>query len=555
MMTSDDFISELRFFLSAEEVIRNELRADGTHDLPAALPMPRWYPLSALGREDQGPQGELLLSVQLIKLPSEVAETPAVMSIMPETQEWFVEVLALGLRSMQPFLGLPIMNPRVEFDLGDRSKRAIQKRTKNANFPSGTDPNFCERILIPCRLPVNPVFAPTLNFTVRDRRLGGFHSPVVGTACISLDDKIPGTPQYRPPMGSIQTENLHVTEMSAEERAEPPIYPKSRREALDTEDGGDLTPGPSRARLFLTHEEDLRSSNTNEIQIDGVGTITVDGAVASGAGADAETTPASPPIISSIGSRRRINIPGRRHRSGSASTSTSAQSRRNQRVVYHSQSGGDDGQDDGDDDERQPFIGGLTLPPELAAAASPLLSVTQLDVTAGLGRTPTPQAAVAVPTAGAAAAAAAGVGGPDGVVMTTLRVDEGDVGMSPIGICDSMVAKAVGIDTSFLGRHLKQVDGAIGKDGTPLYHPDDKAAQYMRSRCVPCCCWIVVAKSSNASRVAGVCTSMDWRMCLSHRLLRQSPSCAGRMSVVAMCLAGAFPRTSTVWGCSRGLCA
>jgi len=82
---------------------------------------------------------------------------------------------------------------------------AKQRSTNHSKRPSGTDPNFCERVIIPVDLPVDPLFAPSLNLAVRDRRLGGWSNPVVATTTVSLEYKIPGTSKYRPPQGQIMT--------------------------------------------------------------------------------------------------------------------------------------------------------------------------------------------------------------------------------------------------------------------------------------------------------------------------------------------------------------
>ena len=47
-----------------------------------------------------------------------------------------------------------------------------------------------QRIFLPVRLPANPLFAPTLNLTVRDTRLGGLLKPIVATAAVPLANKV-----------------------------------------------------------------------------------------------------------------------------------------------------------------------------------------------------------------------------------------------------------------------------------------------------------------------------------------------------------------------------
>lgn len=64
-------------------------------------------------------------------------------------------------------------------------------RTKQSKHPSGHNPNFVERLLVPCKLPVNPLFCPSLNIVVKDSRLGGFATPTVANTAIPLHDKLP----------------------------------------------------------------------------------------------------------------------------------------------------------------------------------------------------------------------------------------------------------------------------------------------------------------------------------------------------------------------------
>ncbi len=56
------------------------------------------------------------------------------------------------------------------------------------------------------KLPSNPLFAPTLNLTVRDTRLGGLLKPIIATASVPLSSKIPGSRDYKPPCGAPTSE-------------------------------------------------------------------------------------------------------------------------------------------------------------------------------------------------------------------------------------------------------------------------------------------------------------------------------------------------------------
>ena len=59
-----------------------------------------------------------------------------------------------------------------------------------------------QRVFVPVKLADNPIFAPTLNLTIRDTRLGGISKPIIGTASIPLSAKLPWSPTYQPPCGA-----------------------------------------------------------------------------------------------------------------------------------------------------------------------------------------------------------------------------------------------------------------------------------------------------------------------------------------------------------------
>ena len=136
-------------------------------------------------------------------------------TIEPEMEEWCVEVIAIGLRDMAPYQFQPVYSPFLEFDCGDHKRSSDVRSSKPSKKPNGRNPNFLEaysvytlhvckavcecaaascvrvfvqRITLPVKLPKNrnPLFAPTLNVTVRDVRLGGLSKPVLGTVLSSV---------------------------------------------------------------------------------------------------------------------------------------------------------------------------------------------------------------------------------------------------------------------------------------------------------------------------------------------------------------------------------
>jgi hypothetical protein len=241
LFARDVKVSQLRIPLGGDQVPKHRYSMSGATDLPEGPPLPTWRPLSARNRDAEGPQGEVLVSAQLIALDSLDVETPPIPSLRPRTQDWFVEIVALGLRDLKPYLGFPIYDPCVEFDVGDRRDTGGIKATEHSKLPSGTNPNFGERILIPIKLPLNPIFAPSLNLTVKDRRLGGWSNPIVATSSISLTDKYPA-PDGRPVAveGSVVAEDPHINELEE----------------------GEVGPDPARMAVKAAAKRQQREDNT-----------------------------------------------------------------------------------------------------------------------------------------------------------------------------------------------------------------------------------------------------------------------------------------------------
>jgi hypothetical protein len=211
-LTADDFVSEMRFNLGSPDCL-----VCSSSSMPPLLPRPRWYPLTRMesrtSNHADSPaanNGKLLLTFQLVRKDSPAQLLRQVPStIVPPCEDWFVEIIALGLRGMEPYAGLSLFMPHLEFDLGDRSKSVKVKKTLKSRNPTGTDPNFCERLVIPAPMPTDPLFTGVVNVTVRDNRLGGLSAPVVGTATIKLRDKVPWSPQYKPPRGIARPTSEH----------------------------------------------------------------------------------------------------------------------------------------------------------------------------------------------------------------------------------------------------------------------------------------------------------------------------------------------------------
>jgi len=99
-------------------------------------------------------------------------------------------------------LGLPLVAPYVEFDVGDADTRL---ETASTSSPSPANANFLEKYTIQMQLPKDPKFAPNITLRVRDVRslpanLGGFvlGKPLVASGVVALDPLMPWSKSFKP---------------------------------------------------------------------------------------------------------------------------------------------------------------------------------------------------------------------------------------------------------------------------------------------------------------------------------------------------------------------
>ena len=133
-----------------------------------------------------------------------MSQVPGVPKLVPETRDAFLELTLLGCRAMAPLGFMKLQNPYLIFSIGS-GPQAETFETAPSNKPSGSDPNFLIRQIIPVKLPLNPLFTPRLALTGFDKRFGGLVNAVVGAASIDLSKKVFWSDEYEPPriMGSV----------------------------------------------------------------------------------------------------------------------------------------------------------------------------------------------------------------------------------------------------------------------------------------------------------------------------------------------------------------
>lgn len=210
---ADDYVGGLKFNLTDFPHLSSTKYAKARANGEYTVPRPKWYPICYTTEGDT--EGELLLSFELVKkdTPGAIVQPPE--SIRPAMEEKFLEIIALGCRGLQPLGFVPVNTPFVKFDIGEVTKTNVAKLTNPSSKPSGRNPNFLERIVIPVTLPVDALFAPRLNISVYDTLLGGFYKPLLGVCSVDLSRKLrfsngAPNPLYEKPGGKLYTDNPYL---------------------------------------------------------------------------------------------------------------------------------------------------------------------------------------------------------------------------------------------------------------------------------------------------------------------------------------------------------
>jgi hypothetical protein len=196
---NDDFVGTCRLS------VRN------TH---GPLRRPRWTKLREAALHGGG--GEVLVSVQLVPLPSAGAEpirarpkapvdllrpVDELPKLAPRTEQCTLQLAVIGLRGVRVpkrsstvrkgSFGATPNRPFVEIAVGSVADGQTA-RTSGSNSPSPINPTYKEGLLeLSLQLPKEALYLPTLNVTVRDTLFGGLQTPELGVASMSLEQCMP----------------------------------------------------------------------------------------------------------------------------------------------------------------------------------------------------------------------------------------------------------------------------------------------------------------------------------------------------------------------------
>jgi len=101
-----------------------------------------------------------------------------------------VEINVLGLRDLKPSMSfLPINKAFVTFDLASMQSESIRLRNVQTEpMDPGPNPTINALVQFNCKMPVDPLFAPSLQCSVFDYLFLGLSKPLIGTFTIPLGE-------------------------------------------------------------------------------------------------------------------------------------------------------------------------------------------------------------------------------------------------------------------------------------------------------------------------------------------------------------------------------
>ncbi|OQR94660.1 hypothetical protein THRCLA_08129 [Thraustotheca clavata] len=222
----------------------NNLRhVNDAHDPP----VPEWYPLMQQLEGDT--DGFILCSVVVVRKDRPDMIFPKPREIIPKTRKAYLEIVVLGLRDMKPFQFMPMQLPFIEFSLGGAktAQGGVELKTERSKRPSASNPNYLHRIVHEVELPEDPLFAPVLGVVVKDTRLGGWSTPIVGNCSIDMTNKLPWGKGYVAPqqmdfrhIDSIRKGMTHHDDEVSDTSVDTPLLQQQKAPVVDT--GAGLLP-------------------------------------------------------------------------------------------------------------------------------------------------------------------------------------------------------------------------------------------------------------------------------------------------------------------------
>ena len=178
-LCANDYLSCIMAPLGEENIVQAE-----------QPPSPEWFELFVEDIDEKGKYGKILCSFQLVDLTKEIPPIPK--SISPEFHNVFIEVILICCNNLEAFESRQIEFANIEFCIGSGGENEKKEITKGSKKPSRSNPNFLERKIVECSLPIGEIFleGTPLIANLYDNRSFGFgnRKPLVGACKINLKD-------------------------------------------------------------------------------------------------------------------------------------------------------------------------------------------------------------------------------------------------------------------------------------------------------------------------------------------------------------------------------
>jgi len=190
---------------------------------------PQWYPL--MDTNGKPGEGEILISAQLILKKGSYEKLPKPADITPKSRPAFVEVVALGVRDLQPLGFSGIGSTFVEFEI-NADGESFKKQTKMSKTPNSANPNYSERLTFPLQLPEDYLYAPQLTIRVYEKKLGV--RKLLGVCPVDIANKLPWNDENyeAPQQHAFRSQEVNIDDTQSQKEGE------DGEESSDDEDDG-----------------------------------------------------------------------------------------------------------------------------------------------------------------------------------------------------------------------------------------------------------------------------------------------------------------------------
>ena len=177
-LDSDDFIGRCVInFTDSAHIVGNE------------VPKPTWHPIKQVWLDSEPDIGQLLVSFSILNPKEQFMRSLDKVNIAPETTEYQIEIIVLGLRDLESSGVLPVTKPFVKFNLKSLlppSNSGAVENIETQPLSAGANPTLSTVIKFNIQLPCDPLYCPALTCGVYDYIYKGIYQPMLGSFTIPI---------------------------------------------------------------------------------------------------------------------------------------------------------------------------------------------------------------------------------------------------------------------------------------------------------------------------------------------------------------------------------